>query len=131
MDYGYSRDGEHYRSVSGGTEQEALDQARREILESEPDAVCFWFGAATRPDAATFYPDVNSILDGMHEFAHDHDLGGEVADDWLNKVEPEHQTELELGLHAALTAWFDAHPEYKPRWFIVEKPRDERVAATG
>jgi hypothetical protein len=82
-----------------------------------------WIGEARHITASAFFPNGDDIIELMGQQAEGSDQApGDWAHDYLQNVKPEHDAELGKAMDVVLTAWFEAHPEYEPRWYIVEDP---------
>lgn len=74
-------------------------------------------------------PDISSsvIIDLLYDAMQDSDDAIEQSTDWLSKVDDKHLDHLEKWVNEAIEKWFDLHPQYKPKWFLVDFQRAEEV----
>lgn len=97
---------EHSERYDGA--YETRDEAIAEGRAQHGDDAAFWILEGARPDAASFMPDADDIIERMHESASEH---GEAAEEY-----PDVSDEAKAELDAILTAWARKHAE--PRFWI-------------
>lgn len=102
------------------TREEAMTEGFEQHCEDDPEeypGICT--AIVKRAEHRDHYPTADLILERMREIAFDN--GGEFADDYLERVKPEQEADLERRVGEALDAFFNAQNIPTPRYFKVHR----------
>lgn len=108
--YSYSYDQETYVG------EEASRDAALEMARDANPGRTVWTGRNVSPELRSLLPSAHTLIDEMRDRAYDE--AGEFAEDWLDDVTKEQESELRATVQAAVTAWLDKH-NHHPRWWTV------------
>jgi len=113
MKYAWSINEEEYHG-SEGSREDAI-QAAIEDNDLEPGQKV-WTGVVVKEPASYYLKSARHLIEDMQERAYDD--AAEYAENWLTKVTPEQESELELSLHAAINEWAEKHG-HQPQFYTV------------
>ncbi|QZY56691.1 hypothetical protein [Crassaminicella profunda] len=104
------------------TREECIEEARKEVATTNKSNKEFGYKTIDKfrigktEDAGSYGIDADDILERISENAYD-DIG-EVAEDYLTDVKPEHEKELEEKLNEVLFAWMKKY-KYEPSFYRI------------
>lgn len=119
IEYAYSEDGENYSETGCETYQEAAEECFGNMGPCEDGTRCF-VGIINRANITSEFHEssVRAMLDTLSEEFHESEFGPWV-NEYLEKIKPEHITELHGHLSNVLRGWAAKHG-YEPNFWNVQ-----------